>query len=215
MAIRQHYVIKSHSLSSAEESGVIGESRIIVVVGERRFVTAASTLRESGVFTDLLFGRWGELNADKTFFMDMDGDVFVHTLRYLRNGVLPVFYDKSVGHNYFLYAMLLDQARRLVIPRLQNWLEEKGYLQAITVTSSINEVYFKHMVPEKTATNVDVEYRIAYPENCETDCPQARQGSKLDDEDEDAIKVLRIRREIEFHQEICLDGGKIQTHVWV
>lgn len=198
MATRQNYVIMPHSRSSAEYSGITGDSQITVEVGEREFVTTASTLKESGVFMDLLFGRWGELKADKTFFMDMDGDVFEHTLRYLRNGVLPVFYDKSKGHNYSQYAMLLDQARRLRIPRLQNWLEEKGYLQAMTVTSSLEQVDLGDMVAEKTATNVDVEYRFEFDHEYEHD-----------------VKGLRIRREIEFHQEMCLDGAKTQSHVWV
>lgn len=236
MATWQPYSVMSFSPppAPAEVNKITEDSQIILEVGERRFVTTAPTLtRESGYFAALLSSRRGKVEADKPYFVDIDGDVFEHTLRYLRNGVFPVFYEKSKGYDYGLYTMLLEQARRLLIPRLGTWIEEKGYLQAITVTTSIKQVDLEHMVSEKTATNVDVEYRCEYRTkkvylcprrilahrgnagNCEKACAQAWQGSEIDYEDEDVVKVLKIRRKINFHQEICLDPGKTKSLKWL
>jgi hypothetical protein len=64
----------------------------------------------------VLFSRqWGDKQDDGSSFVDADADLFKHILRYLRRGVLPVFYD---------------------IERLEKWLSEKKYMEAIETDNS-------------------------------------------------------------------------------
>lgn len=201
--------------------------RILLEVGERRFTTSANTLTgQSAFFAALLSNIWDNVQPGKHYFIDIDGDVFAHVLRYLRSGVFPVFYDKSKGHDYNLYAMLLEQARYLQISRLEKWLEGKSYLQAITVTRSVTEVELKDMIAEKTATDVDVEYRSdlrtrkvyicprdilshrGQPEKCGRRCDNA-QGDCCERYDNENFVVVSITRtKIEFNQEVCMKGGR-------
>jgi hypothetical protein len=198
--------------------------KITLDVGERRFVTTTSTLIEqSGFFSSLLSGRWDNKETRNSYYLDMDGDVFAHVLRYLRNQVFPVFYDKLKGHDYGLYAMVFEQARYLQIPRLEKWLQERTYLKAVTVTHSIREVEFAQIIPTKTNSNIDVEYHSEYarrkiylcprnihshrgnPQRCGRACANAGRDSEPEYEDEGYFNMLVIERETEFNKEICME----------
>jgi BTB/POZ domain-containing protein KCTD9 len=91
-------------------------------VGERLFVTTRETLtRKSGFFASMLSGRWDNTQADGSYFIDADPQLFEHILRYPRRGVLPVFYDNLRGHNHALYRALLEEARYFQTGQLENW----------------------------------------------------------------------------------------------
>jgi hypothetical protein len=201
-----------------------GTDKIILEVGERRFVTTTTTLTEqSGFFSSLLSGRWDNEETSNSYFLDLDGDVFAHVLRYLRNRVFPVFYDNVKGHDYGLYTMVFEQARYLQIPRLENWLRERTYLKAITVTHTIRDVDGADAVASKTKSNVDVEYHSTYttrkvylcprnihshrgnPQSCGRACANAGRDGEPEYEDESYYNMLVIQRETEFHKEICME----------
>ena len=213
------------------DSPSTADVKVTLEVGERRFITTADTLTEkSRYFSALLSGRWRNLEAGKPYFIDMDGDVFEHTLRYLRNGVFPIFYDKSKGHDYGLYTMLLEQARYLQISPLENWLEKKSYLQAISVTTSFEEVELADLNPEKTTTDVDVAYQSSYrtrkvyvcprgiaihrgqPNKCGKACRRAKEHGEeedVDDEEEEEVVVVSITRtKTEFHERVCTEEAQ-------
>jgi BTB/POZ domain-containing protein KCTD9 len=63
-----------------------------------------------------------------SYFVDADPQLFDHILRYLRRGVLPIFYDNIRGHDHGLYRALLEEARYFQIDRLENWLSDKSYI---------------------------------------------------------------------------------------
>lgn len=86
-------------------------------VDEQRFVTTSQTLQESGFFSALLSGRWDNVQADGSYFIDPDTLIFEHVLRYLRWGELPVIYDNVKGHGHALYLALLEEAKYFQIPR--------------------------------------------------------------------------------------------------
>lgn len=70
--------------------------QVVLQVGERRFVTTSDTLIQgSGFLRSLFSGRWDNAQDDGSHFVDADGDLFVHVLRYLRRGVFPLFYNIS------------------------------------------------------------------------------------------------------------------------
>lgn len=115
----------------------IGDEIVTLQVGGKRFVTMSKTLtRESGFFSALLSDRCDDRQPDGSYFIDTDPDLFKHILRYLRRRLLPLFYDKCKGHNHALYAALLEEAKYFQIPRLEKWLDERRYLQAVNVKYS-------------------------------------------------------------------------------
>jgi N-acetylneuraminic acid mutarotase len=72
------------------------DTRVKLNVGGRRFQTSVSTLRSKpGNFFDALFsGRYDIAQLeDGSVFIDRDGDLFVHVLEYLRDGVVSVAVD--------------------------------------------------------------------------------------------------------------------------
>lgn len=111
-------------------------------VGECRFTTLASTLSDgSSFFASLLSDRWEDSRSnDGTYFVDADPDLFTHILRYLRRGVLPIVYEKSHGFDYAFYQALQKEALYFGIEPLHKWVKEKGYLQAVTIQYSVEEV---------------------------------------------------------------------------
>ena len=110
------------------------DRRLTLQVGERTFTNTPSTLSESTFFTSLLSSRWiSNALPDGGYFIDADPILFEHILRYLRRGIYPLFYSPDKGHDYALYAALLEEARYFGICRLQTWLEEKRYRNAVEV----------------------------------------------------------------------------------
>jgi hypothetical protein len=91
---------------------------------QRDFITDPDGwLGRSAYFDSLFSGKWGgDQQEDGSYFIETDADIFQHILRYLRTGVLPVFYDRSTGHNDSLYKSLLEEAKYFAIARLEKWL---------------------------------------------------------------------------------------------
>ncbi|KAG0152949.1 hypothetical protein PDIDSM_1908 [Penicillium digitatum] len=134
--------------------------QITLQVGERRFVTTLQTLvPESNFFASLLSGRWDDARADGSYFLDADPTLFEHILRYLRRRVLPIFYDIGKGHDHALYLALLEEAKYFQIARLQDWLENKQYLHALSVECSIEE---DEGTPCRTTLSTDTSVKY-YP----------------------------------------------------
>jgi BTB/POZ domain-containing protein KCTD9 len=201
--------------------------KIILHVGERRFVTTAKTLTtQSGFFSALLSGRWDNVQIDGSYFVDVDGDVFEYILRYLRSDVLPIFYEKSKGPDHRLYVLLLQQATYFQIRRLEKWIRDKTYLRAITVTQTLVEKSFTDFDAEKTAMDLEIEYHASYktekvyicprgisshrgnPNHCGRACANAGKDQELEYEDENVWSVLMIQKKTEFNQQICLEEAE-------
>ncbi|KAK8064086.1 hypothetical protein PG996_008738 [Apiospora saccharicola] len=105
-------------------------------VGECQFTTTLNTLTaESTFFTSMFSGDWNNpKTADGAVFIDSDGQTFRHILTYLRSGRFPLFYDAS-NHEFDFaqYQKLLGEAKFFGIPRLQQWIEQHRYRDAIEV----------------------------------------------------------------------------------
>ena len=138
-------------------------SRITLEVGTHRFATTIATLRqESAYFSALFSGRWSQTNvqADGSYFIDADGDLFKHILRYLQNGVFPLFYDNVKGFDDVRYLALLGEARYYQIRKLEEWIKKKSYLNAVKVTYEVNVVDGNQAGSKETVDgNTVVEYR--------------------------------------------------------
>ena len=133
---------------------------IILRIGERQFHTTRQTLvEESGFFASIFSGRWNSIVSDGSYFINADGDVFVHILRCLRHGVFSVLYDSAKGHDYAGYFAIQAQAEFLLIPKLEQWVREKRYLRAFMLEHVITLLDVEE--PYKTTrleSNVQIEY---------------------------------------------------------
>ena len=108
--------------------------KITLDVGGREYVSSAGTLIKSNYFAYLRTGQ----QPEGTRFIDADPALFSHILRYLRRGVLPVFYDQHKGHHHLMYVALLAEARFFQVDRLVEWLEKKEYLGTVAVKHSVD-----------------------------------------------------------------------------
>jgi hypothetical protein len=71
---------------------------VVVETSQRNFVTDPDGWLL--YFNDLFSGKWGDKQEDSSYFIETDANLFEHILRYLRTGVLPVFYDRLAGHDF-------------------------------------------------------------------------------------------------------------------
>ncbi|EON67784.1 hypothetical protein W97_07039 [Coniosporium apollinis CBS 100218] len=114
------------------------DDRVILRVGDRRFTTTKSTLTDgSDWFRAFFSGRWNHALMDGAYFIDADGDLFEHILRYLRRKVFPIFYDNAKGHDHAMYLALMKEAEYYQIEPLRRWIEDKSYRTAVVVWYSV------------------------------------------------------------------------------
>ncbi|KAF7901774.1 uncharacterized protein EAF01_007073 [Botrytis porri] len=199
-------------------------SPVTLQVGERRFVTTKNTMTgESPFFAALLSGRWdSNEQVDGSYFIDADPNLFEHILRYLRRSVLPIFYDIKKGHDHALYLALLGEARYFQIARLENWLQNKRYLYAVRIYSSVEEL--NDLWSESLSTEEIVEYRPRWDTKqvyicprglgvhrgnsnaCGRQCERARGDSEYIYENEPVLKTLVIRKKLVVDQAACMEG---------
>lgn len=77
---------------------------------QRSFITDPQKwVGKSAYFEDLFSGKGNDKQLDGSYFVESDDHIFEHILRYLRTGILPVFYDKTTGHDFQLYQALLGK----------------------------------------------------------------------------------------------------------
>ncbi|KAI9842362.1 MAG: hypothetical protein M1837_007282 [Sclerophora amabilis] len=201
-------------------------TQITIQAGERRFITTTNTLtQESGFFNSLLSGRWSSAQADGSYFIDVDASVFEHVLRYLRHGVLPVFYDKSKGHDYPLYVAVLEQAKYFQIARLETWIKDKTYLQAVKIAYSAIGAENLSSYDDTTATDVELDYHFTWttkqayvcprgivvhrgnPSYCGNACWKSRADEDDPYEEETVLKKVVIKKRTIFDHEMCVEGA--------
>jgi hypothetical protein len=214
-------------ITIAQRPVLAANAPICVQVGGRRFTTKKETLtEESGFFASLLSGRWDNTLEDGSYFIDADPILFEHILRYLRRGVFPLFFDAAKGHDYHLYLSLLEEARYFQIPRLQEWLEKKRYLEAVKVTITAKEQddepsSWNTVVPANTTIdyypswgNIKVyvcprgepQHR-GKPGACGRRCAQARDDdSDIYEDEPHVVRVLAIQKVVAFDPKICVAG---------
>ncbi|RMZ77917.1 hypothetical protein DV738_g4127, partial [Chaetothyriales sp. CBS 135597] len=187
-------------------------------VGERHFVTLPSTLTaESPYFACLLSSRWQNNQADRSYFVDADGDLFVYILRYLRSGTLPIFYRTPGGHDYGKYQALIGEAEYFGIERLKNWLKKREYENAVKVEHWVREHEDLESILYKTYnSNVELEYHPTWtvrkiykcprgivlhrgnPSACGRQCRNAMDEDGPEYDEEDLLKTITITRTLVF-----------------
>jgi BTB/POZ domain len=134
-----------------------------ILIGGCCFITDPSTWVGKSTFFKALFSRqWGDKQDNGSFFVDADADLFKHILRYLRRGLLPVFYNRVNGHNHVLYSALLEEARFFGIDRPEEWLSEKKYLEAVKIVYLVAETDNFNKLATTVNSDVEIVYHPAW-----------------------------------------------------
>ncbi|MCJ1379541.1 hypothetical protein MMC17_002642 [Xylographa soralifera] len=204
------------------------DQQVTLQVGERRFTTTKDTLTcGSHYFARMLSGRWPcEAQDDGSYFVDADGTIFEHTLRYLRHNVLPLYYDRVKGHDFGLYAALLEQARFFGVDDLEKWLRNKKYFEAVRTEHRVWLVDDSFGVNDVVRSDVELEYHPSWitervyvcprgitvhrgnPDACGRACKSARGDADEEYVKEQELRMVAIEKKTIFVQEICFQGSE-------
>jgi len=170
--------------------------------------------------------EWSRDAGDEvSIYVDRDGNLFEHIQKYLRNLVLPVFFDDKKGHDEKLYLALLAEARFYGVDRLKRWLEQKVYLRAVKV--EVTRRVRDHAAGEDGIINLDDTERFqdgfgadlqetTQNITCKVwNCPRGRhRGDKQTcifmcgrgghDADEPALRFTTVSKMTVIDHELCL-----------
>jgi len=111
------------------QSPIYSEAPITLQIGERRFTALPSTFADgSAYFAAFFSGSWTHTKlADGAIFIDGDGDLFEHLLRYLRTKVKPFFWDRNSGFDIQKYHALQVTADYFSVLELSEWIRAEKY----------------------------------------------------------------------------------------
>ncbi|KAF2027699.1 hypothetical protein EK21DRAFT_71408 [Setomelanomma holmii] len=196
-------------------------------IGGRFFKVSRDTLNESGLFRHQLSDRFTwESEADGSYFLGADSDLFEHLLRFMRRPeVFPLFYDKAKGFEYDLYNRLGAEAEYFQIDVLRGWIKEKKYLQAVITTTSTMRVddvsQISGEVQSKRLGNVSEDWRVrprtrkvyicprgiyvhgGNPDGCGAACQKARGHKDVEYDDETYEDIVIVQKEVDFVESVC------------
>ncbi|KAL1798639.1 hypothetical protein ACET3X_002676 [Alternaria dauci] len=200
-------------------------------VGGRKFKVSRDTLKaESGLFERQLSGRFSpwEPEADGSYFLDADPDLFEHLLRFMRRPeVFPLFYSKMNGFDYDLYNRLQAEALYFQMDTLYNWIKFEGYLAAIKVKASkmdvrrignrnmvtvpsealpVNIIQDLHVIPRTRKIYLCPRQIIVHkgrPELCGAACHKSQGEREVQYEVEESLEVVTVEKEIVFDGNVC------------
>ncbi|KAL8748112.1 MAG: hypothetical protein Q9190_000074 [Brigantiaea leucoxantha] len=202
---------KSFSTNAAPQSASATPTVINLQVGESNFFTTRYTLSGSGYLDSITSGRWEETKqADGSYFVDADPDVFKYVLRFLRHGVYPLCYDRSRGHDFAMYAAIRSQADYLAIPKLVQWLDKQAYFKALKIQRIASVVEDEKDISDMTTSDTTVRHypsrrtRQAYvcprriashydnPRGCGKACEKAQGDADVEYEELPVLSTLIV-----------------------
>ncbi|KAF1819243.1 uncharacterized protein K489DRAFT_77913 [Dissoconium aciculare CBS 342.82] len=138
------------------------ETFVKIKTGNQTFVTKPSSWKGKSLYFDQLFsGRWNDKSPDGSYYIDTDAQVFKHILLYLRTGVLPIFYDKTTGHDEIPYHQVLNEAEYFCIDRLVRWINGKTYLKVVDAEVITCDLWCPSL-PYDNGPKQDSKNRILY-----------------------------------------------------
>ncbi|KAI1504828.1 hypothetical protein F5X99DRAFT_405831 [Biscogniauxia marginata] len=111
--------------------------RVTLQVGERRFHTFRDTLIGESDYFAARLNRWNDVEEDGSYFVDANPELFQHLLSYLRRGNYPLFFDFNTQmFDHAKYLALLGEAQYFRVRKLEEWISDKRYLEAVKLESS-------------------------------------------------------------------------------
>ena len=209
---------------SAEPSPPAVDDQVTLQIGEREFTTSRSTLTQgSDYFATMLSERWEGGRKKKTYYVDADGDLFAHLLRFLRHGVFPIFYEPVKGHDQAMYLALLEEAKFFQVTRLINWLEKRNYCKAVTIRHSASVVEGIDDLCTAQSSEFDVNYYPVWttakvyachrgiavhrgdPRRCGRACLAVTGDADNVYEDEAVVKTMVVRKQVDVENRLDAD----------
>ncbi|KAL8914393.1 MAG: hypothetical protein Q9172_007091 [Xanthocarpia lactea] len=197
---------------------------IILQVGEQRFHVNQDTLSGSEMLAAKVSRRWdSDKQADGSYFVDGDPEVFTHILRFLRLGVYPLCYDNLKGHDYGLYTAIQKQADYLGVEHLVAWLAKKRYLQAIVTETKARLMEDEDEIAGTYSSDVLMEYfptwrtvkkyvcprgigkHYGNPGGCGRACRSAQGDAEEEYEDCQVVTTLALEKTTVFNQTVCME----------
>jgi hypothetical protein len=218
----------TNNLTNTFSTTVIYPKVITLDIGGHKFKTVPNTLRSgSGLFHRQLSDNytWSP-QADGSYFMDADPDLFAHLLRFMRRPeIFPLFYTKANGFDYDLYNRLEAEAEYFQMDDLREWIQDKKYLKAVvtvirspmfddldelrTDTINANETEDRETTPRTRRVYIcprDIAAHRGRPKKCGVACNRARGSNRDRYMDEDYVEVVSVRKEVKFRREVCRLG---------
>jgi len=187
--------------------------KIVLLVGDRKFVTTPSTLcLRSKYFQTFFSGDWIiPRDEEGNIFYDGDPDVFEYVLKYMRRGIFPVVHDPQKGHDYNLYTAILAEAKYLQLPLLEFWIQEEGYI--LCLKSSIQASTPTNLGHQRGlrshAFDPELPWKCTLPPNAILlDRNPVHEGDKIDTSDGDKMPMILT----ETHHvltDMCTDEGYV------
>ncbi|KAF2199004.1 hypothetical protein GQ43DRAFT_450596 [Delitschia confertaspora ATCC 74209] len=205
---------------------------VTIQVDERKFSAQRHVFAESQFLSEVvaidIFAEEPQNMRRHFYNVDADPVLFEHIVRYLRRGVLPIFYDESKGHDYAMYVALLEEARYFGIPRLITWLENNDFLKAVSHEYITKEIYkidqlSTSMTGRRTA-DVNVTCIPTWTKNkiyvcprgipvhrgnrhaCGRACNNAKGEAKDVYDEEMILRAVVVERRTVFDGEACVEG---------
>ncbi|CAO2654971.1 Nn.00g117040.m01.CDS01 [Neocucurbitaria sp. VM-36] len=193
-------------------------------IGGRKFTVARDTLRESKLFRLQLSDNYTWTpEADGSYFLDADPDLFVHILRFMRRpSAFPLFYNSATGFDYDLYNRLEVEAEYFQLDALHAWIKEKKYLQAVKVSTGYpvmqdleevgpnmyqaNRSDDWHVIPRTRKVYLcprQIHVHRGHPELCGAACHRRQAEQEVVYEDEASFQIVRVGKEIVFDEKVC------------
>ena len=135
----------------------------------------------------------------------------------------PFFTTNRRVIDYTRYLELLEEAKYFQISRLETWLQEQTYLQAMKIEYSAVELDGANSIAETMRTDMEVEYHPVWktqkvyvcprgiyihrgdPGACGKLCQKAKGNAEDEYVDEEVLKTLVIRKRTVFDQNVCLE----------
>jgi hypothetical protein len=194
-------------------------------IGGRRVQTRPDTLiHGSGYFKRQLSGLWTWTpEADGSYFVDADPDLFAHLLRFMRRPeIFPLYYTKTHGYDYDLYNRLEVEAKYFEIDELYMWIKEKKYLEAVTTHTHSARIYTLNQLADRILSVHNEEENHVVPrirrvyicprgilvhrgdkDKCGHACFKAKGGREDEYDEEHYVEIVSIQKEAKFHGPAC------------
>jgi hypothetical protein len=195
-------------------------------IGGRKIQISPNTLyAESGLFRQRLSDRftWAP-EADGSYFLDADPDLFEHLVRFMRRpNVVPLSYDNVKGYNYDLYNRLEAEADYFQVEVLRAWIKEKKFLKAIVTQTynprlqiadelvtrryPVNESEDMYMMPRIKKGYIcprEIGVHRDNPSRCGAACKKAQGDDNVECEEEWYVEVVSVKKATEFVEAVCM-----------
>jgi hypothetical protein len=221
--LAQPHLVADITASVQPDAPVDLDAPFTLQIGERRFITTPSTLKDgSTYFTSFFSGRWKQ-TPDGRIFVDGDGDSFEHVLSYLRYKTKPLFWTRDAGFDTQKYNALQTTADYFGVTELNEWITDSKYLEVVTIKTRTELLKDVEVEPRGANTKVSYvlqpgltkDYRCplawhednsTYCRNKDSDCRKYR----LDHPTEIFWKEVDDTKRLVVYEEAVVDWTKLQ-----